>query len=377
MMQIGFDAKRAFTNTSGLGNYSRFVIAGLLRLFPENYYYLFTPKLLDTFKHFHGLAAHAHLRQPQGINQVFTGLWRSFGLSSHLLKDGIKLFHGLSNELPYGISRDIKTVVTIHDLIFIRYPKLYKPIDRLIYLQKFKYACQRADKIIAISEQTKVDLVHYFKIKPEKIAVVYQDCDPLFHRKVPTADLTNIKQKYSLPNKYILCVGTQEPRKNQMQLLKAWHQAGLAANLPVVFVGRQTSYTQELKQYIQRHQLAGQVLFLPYIPTAELPAIYQLASLFVYPSVFEGFGIPVLEALNSGVPVITSTGSCFAEAGGAAALYVAPDNIAELAQGLQKVTADAALRRQMIDTGFIHAQQFRSEKTITQIHQIYQELLRS
>ena len=375
-MRIGFDAKRAFNNTSGLGNYSRFLITGLLRLFPEEKYYLYTPKISDTFNRFYGLAAQAHLRQPQGIANLLPGFWRSVGLSGILSKDRVKLFHGLSNELPYNISREIKTVVTMHDLIFIRYPELYKPIDRLIYHQKFKYACHKANKIIAISQQTKLDIEHYFKICPEKIEVVYQDCNPLFHQKAPADDLTRIKQKYTLPDKFILCVGTLEPRKNQLQLLKAWQQAQLTHDLPLVFIGRHTPYIQELKQFIQANQLTNGVIFLPYIPTAELPAIYQLASLFVYPSVFEGFGIPVLEALNSGVPVITSKGSCFAEAGGPATLYTSPHKVDELAQALQTITSDANLRQQMIQTGLEYAQQFRPEKTIRQVHQIYQELLR-
>lgn len=373
-MRIGFDAKRAFNNTSGLGNYSRFVIAELVKQFPEDYY-LYTPGVNNIFREFYRPAEYVHIRQPQGINKILPGLWRTFNLAGDLKRDKIQLFHGLSNELPVNINQQVKTVVTIHDLIFIRYPELYKPLDRLIYHQKFRYACQQADTIIAISEQTKADIIQYFNIAADKIAVVYQDCNPVFRQKIAVSDLKSIKEKYALPDNFILCVGTLEPRKNQLQLLKAWQLAGLAKEIPLVFIGRKTAYYQELNQYIQANNLSSQVLFLPYIPTQELPAIYQLAGLFVYPSVFEGFGIPVLEALNSGVPVITSKGSCFAEAGGPTTLYADPDNTEELAHCLQKVVTDTDLRQKMIAAGLQYAQKFRPEVTVAQLHQIYSNLL--
>lgn len=373
-MKIGFDAKRAFNNTSGLGNYSRFVISGLMTLFPQEEYALFTPRQKDLFKNFFPPVAKTQVVQPAGLGKRVSSLWRTFGLRTALARHEVQVYHGLSNELPYGVDRKYtKLVVTIHDLIFLRFPELYKPLDRLIYEKKFKDACEAAHQIVAISQQSAQDLEEFFGIAPERVQVVYQDCDPVFHQISEKEAQNEIKAKYNLPSEFILCVGTLERRKNQLHLLKAWHAAGTP--LPLVFVGKQTAYGQQMQAYLQQHGLTDKTIFLPYIPFQELPLIYQLATLFVYPSIFEGFGIPIVEALNSGVPVITSTGSCFSEAGGPGSRYVSPSDTQELAQAIQDILADTALQKQMIKNGLEYAQTFRPQVTIPQLHQVYEQAM--
>ncbi len=373
-MHIGYDAKRAFNNSSGLGNYSRFVISAAVRLYPKEHFALFTPKQTTRFRNFFPAAKNVTVVEPTGLNARIPGFWRVFNQLSDIKKHKVSLFHGLSNELPVGLAKNgIKSVVTIHDLIFLRFPELYKPIDRLIYKRKFSAACRQADKIIAISQQTKSDIVQFFGTDPEKIEVIYQDCDPVFH-VTPEAEFTeNVKRRYTLPENYLLCVGTLEKRKNQLNLLQAWHQAG--TDLHLVFVGRTTKYTQQLHSYIAEHKLADRVHFLPYVAYNELPAIYCSATLFAYPSVFEGFGIPILEALNCGVPVITSTDSCFAEAGGPGSRYVNPENVGELAAAIKEISQDENLQQQMKKQGHDHALKFRPEKTVAQVHELYKSLL--
>jgi glycosyltransferase involved in cell wall biosynthesis len=373
-MRIAFDAKRAFNNTSGLGNYSRFVISQLAHFFPKNEYYLLTPKITERFRTFYPPNPTVQVVQPQGLNAKVPALWRVFNQASDLKNLRTGLFHGLSNELPAGLKKaNIKSVVTIHDLIFLRFPELYKPLDRLIYKSKFAAACRNADKIVAISEQTKNDIVAFFGTDPEKIEVIYQDCDPVFHNPLPLEFLAEVKQKYTLPEKFLLCVGTLEKRKNQLHLLKAWHLSGAALDL--VFVGRSTVYAQELHAYIQQNDLGNRVHFLPYVPFEELPAIYRLATLFAYPSVFEGFGIPILEALNCEVPVITSTGSCFPEAGGDAAFYVDPADLQGLAKAISEISSDEKTQQEMKQKGLTHALNFRAEKVIPQLHDLYRRVL--
>ncbi|TXK37398.1 glycosyltransferase family 4 protein [Pontibacter qinzhouensis] len=377
MIRIGYDAKRAFNNTSGLGNYSRFVISSQLEHNPEQEYRLFTPKVNTLFKDFYPATPTAQVVLPQpGLQKRLASLWRVFGMASTLRSHQINLYHGLSNELPYGLTRaGVKSVVTIHDLIFLRFPELYKPLDRLIYTQKVKYACQQSDHIVSISEQTRQDLITYLKIDGSRISVVYQDCDPVFHQPLSPEHLQQVKTKFNLPHSYIVCVGTLEKRKNQLQLLKAWHQQGLADAAHVVFVGRKTPYAAELENFVQQHGLQAKVHFLPYISFQELPAIFQLARLFVYPSIFEGFGIPIVEALNSGVPVITSTGSCFQEAGGPKSLYANPADATALGNQMAKALTDEALRQEMIRAGHVHVQQFRAAHTAAQLQQLYERVL--
>ncbi|WP_187261684.1 glycosyltransferase family 4 protein [Pontibacter beigongshangensis] len=377
MIRIGFDAKRAFNNTSGLGNYSRFVISSMIRHYPEQSYLLFTPKISALFEAFYPAGATTQVVTPAaGLQKRMASLWRVFGMAATLRKFPVDIYHGLSNELPFGLPRSkVKSIVTIHDLIFIRFPELYKPLDRLIYKQKVMYACRQSDHIIAISEQTKQDLIDIFRIDSSRISVVYQDCDPAFHQKCSQQQLQQVKEKYSLPDNFILSVGTLEKRKNQLQLLQAWHSSSLPDTAEIVFVGRRTPYAEQLEACVQQHGLEQKVHFLPYIPFQELPAIFQLARLFVYPSMFEGFGIPIVEALNSGVPVITSTGSCFREAGGPESLYVAPGDVAALGNSMRKVLEDEALRQQMIRSGYAHVQQFRPEQTAAQLQAIYRQVL--
>ncbi|MGB0930862.1 MAG: glycosyltransferase [Chitinophagales bacterium] len=185
-MKIGFDAKRAFFNNTGLGNYSRTLIKSLVKYYPDNQYTLYSPKSIEgspfaEMQNFKNI----EVKTPQTRFQKLLGgsLWRSLQLGNPIKDDQLDIYHGLSHELPRNIHRSrpqTKSIVTIHDLIFLRYPELYSKVDTLIYRQKWKHACQQADKVIAISEQTKSDTIEFLGIEANKIEVVYQSCHPVF-----------------------------------------------------------------------------------------------------------------------------------------------------------------------------------------------------
>ena len=182
-MKIGYDAKRAFLNNTGLGNYSRWLIGNLAKHYPENEYFLYTPKVKDTNR-LGFLHNSASIKTVTPRNSLFTSWWRTKSIVADLQRDGINLYHGLSHELPVGIKKSgIKTVVTIHDLIFMHYPNQFGWVSRRIYAIKVKYACRIADKIIAISQKTKDDLVKYLDINAAKIEVIDQGIDPAFSIK--------------------------------------------------------------------------------------------------------------------------------------------------------------------------------------------------
>lgn len=371
-MRIGFDAKRAFYNRSGLGNYSRNVIKALVHDYPEHEYFLYTPKFknhisfVDSDRYTIGLPTLAK-------GKIFSSFWRSFLLTKRIKKDRIDIYHGLSNELPANIHKSgAKTVVTIHDLIFIRHPEWYKPIDRKIYERKFRYSSQCADKVIAASEQTKSDLIEYFGISAEKIAVIYQGCNDIFMERASSERISEIKKKYGVPEQYILFVGTIEERKNLLQVIKAMQQANI--DFPLVAIGKPTRYLDVIKSFIAQNDMKG-VSFLHNVPLADLPAFYQGASLFIYPSRFEGFGIPILEALWSKIPVITSKGGCFSEVGGEFSKYVAPENTSEMANAIKDILTNKRLIEIMINNGFEHAQQFTAAKSARQIMDLYNSLI--
>ena len=371
-MRIGFDAKRAFFNRSGLGNYSRDTISILSEYFSMNDYVLFTPKPDKSIPFYK--AQNIRVVGPTGFwTKKFPAYWRTYRLAEELPKNKIQLFHGLSNELPIGIENiRIPSVVTIHDIIFMRYPQFYTPVDRNIYLKKFNYASDKASRIIAVSQQTKDDLVEFFKVKENKIDVVYQGCNSIFWNSISETDRSDILMKYNIPADYILYVGTIEERKNILKVIKALHKSRI--NIPLVVVGKPTPYLSKVKAFVDYNHISN-VIFLHNVPTDDLPAFYQNAKLFVYPSLFEGFGIPILEALTSKTPVITSRGGCFAEAGGKSSIYIDPENIDELADAIKQTLNDSTLRDNMIIDGFVHAQQFRQDKIASNIMSVYEKLV--
>ena len=363
MMKIGFDAKRAFLNSSGLGNYSRNTLISLRHYYPENNYVLFTPEIKkDLFHHYENFDV---ISPDSSVSKIFKSLWRSFSVSGQLQKHEIDLFHGLSNELPDGIHKTkVPSVVTIHDLIFMRFPQFYKPVDRNIYYQKVKYACTAATRIIAISNQTKEDIVHFFNVNPEKIEVVYQSVSPRYYEIQNPACLF---EKYELPEVFILSVGTIERRKNQLALLKAVHEGNI--NIPVVLVGNPTSYSAELLKYISDNQLDQQVKFLSNIPRKDLAGLFQLAKLSVYIPFYEGFGLPVIESMASGCPVVTSNLSALPETAGGAALLCDPADSAEIAKAIVQLLENENVRTGLQSKGREWAKHFHpsyfSEKMIS------------
>ncbi|PCJ83420.1 MAG: mannosyltransferase [Flavobacteriales bacterium] len=376
-MNIGFDAKRAFLNFTGLGNYSRGLIEMLLKYHPENQYFLYTTKSVNNSQiEFLKNYSNHIVKTPSGlVEKQMKSAWRTFWLTKQLEKDRVDLFHGLSHEIPVGIQKtNIKSVVTIHDLIFMRFPENYPAIDRKIYLEKIKHACKNANRIISISQQTKREIVDFINIDEQKIDVVYQCCDVQFKRNASEEEKQSVQKKYGLTEDYILYVGTVEKRKNLLHIVKA---ISLLKNksAKLVVVGRHTAYVKMVKEEINKLQLAERVQFIENADFADLPAIYQLANIFVYPSIFEGFGIPILEALHSEIPVITSKGGCFPEAGGANSIYINPENPEEIAKAIDRVMENSDLKKIMIEKGLEHARQFSEEKIASEITKVYQKAL--
>jgi glycosyltransferase involved in cell wall biosynthesis len=373
-MNIGFDAKRAVQNNTGLGNYSRFIIEVLSEYYPDNTYFLFAPKQKnnDRLKTLISRTCVAFIF-PSGISKLLPSLWRIFGCKKKISKHKMEIFHGLSNELPVNIRTSIKTVVSIHDLIFLRYPEYYKPTDRFIYRLKFQYACNRADKIIAVSECTKHDIVSFFGIDERKIKVVYQGCHPQFKQPVTEEKQLQIAEKHRLPKRFILYVGTIEQRKNLLLTVKALIR--LPETIHLVAIGKSTPYRLEIEQYVQNAGLTPRLHIKTDFPFEDLPAVYQQASVFVYPSVYEGFGIPVIEALSCSVPVIAAAGSCLEEAGGPNSVYVNPRDDVELAAKIREIMENTDLAQAMAKQGLEYVKQFDSHLVAEKIMEIYTELL--
>ena len=369
-MVIGFDAKRAFQNNTGLGNYSRMLVCGLAQEHQNVRAFLYSPVMSGEYKSYFTGYANISTRQPTGIDRFIPDIWRRFGVTFHLKGDKVKIFHGLSHELPHGIPRSIKRVVTIHDLIVWRFPQFYSVVDRCVHRSKIRHSCKIADVVVAVSEQTKRDLIDLIHVPEDKIRVVYQSCDPIFWKPVSESDKAYVREEYHLPEKYIICVGSIEERKNQIAVVKA--MAELPDDVHLVIVGNNHgAYHSSLMSAVRSLRMTERVHILNKADFEDFPALYACAQASAYMSLFEGFGIPILESLCCDTPVVTSNVSSMPEAGGDAALYADPKNPSEIAQRLKSILDDPALRQQLVEKGRVQREKFSQHKIISDFYSLY------
>ena len=374
-LTIGYDAKRAVSNGTGLGNYCRTLLNDLGTIDTTDSFRLYVPDLgRDDLR--------SQLDMPRNMSFVtpanklvkpLRSLWRIKGIVNDLNRDGVDIYHGLTGELPLGLSEaGIKSVVTIHDLIFMRCPEYYNPVDVAIYKWKFRNTCKQADRIIAISECTRRDIMELGEIDDSRIHVVYQSCDTRFRQQVSPEQKQDVRARYSLPKRYVLFVGTIEERKNA--LLAAQALPYLSDEIHLVLVGRQTAYAKTITSFARQNGLANRIHMLSGVPTSDLYAIYQQAECFVYPSRYEGFGIPVIEAIQSRLPVIACTGSCLEEAGGPDNVYVDPDEPQEMAMAIKSITDNPDAARQIVTRSLDYIRRFENGNVAQEMLNVYRSL---
>jgi len=368
-MIIAFDAKRIVNNRTGLGQYSRTLVNDLAKAVPRDCALrLYAPD---------GGSEDLRRQVDDAYNVAFVysrsrckWYWRARGIVNDLKRDHVQLYHGLSGELPMGIRKaGIPAVVTIHDLIFMRHPEYYSAIDARIYAWKFRRTVQEADRIIAISECTKRDIMELGGVPEAKISVIYQSCNTYFKLREGEDRLQTVNARYMLPGRYIVSVGTIEERKNIALAVKALPL--LPEDLSLVVVGRRTPYAERVLRLARRLGVAERVRMLSGVPNNDLPAIYQMAEACVYPSRYEGFGIPVIEAIQSGLPVVACTGSCLEEAGGPDSLYVNPDDVNGMAAAVKSVLKGEPGREERIARAQAYVSRFENSNVAAQMLDIY------
>lgn len=364
-MRIGFDAKRLFNNFTGLGNHSRTTIDILTEEFPEHEYWLYTPKVkLNEVTQPYMEKKGCRVMKPEGVMRG--SAWRSYGLVNDMKRDGIEVFHGLSNEMPVGLFHSgIASAVTIHDVAFKTFPDMYHWHDRKIYNMKWQYACNHADRIICISECTKRDVLEFYNVPEHKVDVVYQPVNPIYYRPM---------EKDEQPP-YMLYVGAINSRKNLLGIVKAMELMPKDLRMPLMVVGDGGSYKQEVKRYIAEHGMEHLFIWPHMVYSTELQRLYTNAQLFIYPSFYEGFGLPVVEALLSGCPVVTSNVSSLPEAGGPWAQKADPNSPEDICDKMVKLLTDSALRQQSIEGGRAYAMEmFNPQLLARQLMGIYEKI---
>ena len=371
-MRIGFDAKRIFHNSTGLGNYGRDVIRILSKQPSIEHFFLFNPKKANTT---HKVALEkASIVYPKGwFWKTFPAVWRIIGQWQQIQACKPDWYHGLSGEIPFQFGKSkTKKIVTIHDLIFLTHPGYYNWFDRIIYKLKFKYAAKVSDHVIAISEQTKRDIIKYLKIKSDKISVIYQGCNDAFKKEYSASLKQEVKNKFNLPDEFILNVGTIQERKNALTLVKAVHTTGHT----LILIGKEKKYAKKIHKFINENGLKEQVLFLKNVSAEELAIIYQHATVFCYPSFCEGFGIPLIEALYSKVPVIATKSGCFPEAAGPNSMYIDPFDVIKIREAINLLFSKPQLRAEMAQKGFSFVQRFSDENVAKNLVALYKSKLK-
>lgn len=371
-MRIGFDAKRVFHNGSGLGEYGRNLLSGIAQQFPECEAHLYAYKPGNRYPE-NPFPVHY---PTSFLGKALSSLWRTKGIVKDLKRDGIELYHGLSNEIPIGLREArIPSVVTIHDLIFLKYPQFYPAADIPIYKRKSAYAIQRATKIIAISEQTKQEIIEWQGIPAEKVEVVYQGCRDAFYHPASFEEIQAIRNQFGLNDPFVLAVGTGNPRKNLEVPINSLTHFVPSTRPLLVIAGGAGRYQRKLRQLVNGLELNDWVRFLEGVTDDEMPKLYQAASVFAFPSFTEGFGIPLIEAMAAGVPIIASDNPGFREVAGGAAQWFAAEDARGLASLLLNLLTHNQQRQELISQGRERAAFFRGQQSAVQTVEIYRKIL--
>ncbi len=374
MREIGIDCRLPFYQRGGISQYILQLIKAIGRQKTSDHFSLFQMR-----KDPDNLAAAAG-NPPFSRVDVLTPChhrlepW-ALGLEIMAHRPPVDLFHS-PDFIPPRL-RGVKRVITVHDLNFWFFPEFLTAGSRRYYRDQIEWAVSTADHISADSEQTRQDLIEQLAVPPERVTTVYLAVDDLYRRTYEAAEIAATLEKYRLQAGFILVVGTLEPRKNLPMLFEAYHRArkkeGLA--VPLVLVGRRGWLDEEIFAAIPRLELQSAVHHLPQVTNLELAHLYQAAGLLATPSHYEGFGLPALEAITGGCPVVVSDRGSLPEIAGDAGLILPPDEPQAWAEALVRVLVDKSLREKMVAAGRRHAARFSWEKAAAQTLAIYDQLL--
>lgn len=299
-------------------------------------------------------------------------LWQHSLFPFLLARDRVALLHATMNVAPWWTPCPV--VVTIHDLAYLRYPEVH-PLGRRLYLSALtRITVRRARAIVAVSRFTRDEIVRFFRVPPQRIRVIYEGYDPAF-RPLPAAEVEAFRKQHNLPERYLLYVGNLEPRKNLPTLVRAFARIAAEHDLVLVLAGPPGWGYTGLFRLVEALGLEGRVRFPGFVPAEELPLWYNAAVAFVYPSRYEGFGLPPLEAMACGTPVVVSSASSLPEVVGEAAVQVDPDDVDSLAGALLELLTRHELRETYRERGPERARRFSWSRAARETLFLYRELL--
>jgi glycosyltransferase involved in cell wall biosynthesis len=308
--------------------------------------------------------------------------WNFWYLPNYLCKNPVDIFH-TQYIAPFWLPKNVKLVLTIHDTSFNFFPKFIKKSDLFFLKTLIPRSVRRADKIITVSESEKKNIVDFYKITPEKVACAYNGVDfERFNRAYSAEEKENIRKKYSLPEKFLLYIGTLQPRKNISVLIEALNtylntylNKYPENDIKLVLAGNRSgrNFDRQIDQTIEKYNLRDKIIYPDWIDEDDKPALLQMAACFVFPSLYEGFGIPVIEAMAAGVPVVCSDIPVLQEIAADAALFCEAKNSREFAENILKITTDENLRNNLIEKGKNISQNFTWQKTAEKTLEVYEK----
>jgi len=363
-MRIAIDLTPVPKQMTGVGKYAQGLVKSLAEYDRKNHYWIFIKG--NQYQDFDPNKDNFHIIHLSNIlyNIPIRILWEQLVLPLYLYRKKIDILHSIHYTTPLITS--CKCVITFHDMTFYLFPEKHTHVKRAFFHSFIPLSIKKATRLIAVSENTKSDIQERFDISLPKIDVIYETIDSIYHTLRDIDAILHIKKKYEIQDKFILYVGTLEPRKNVLRLIQAYNRLILEnkINHQLVIAGKKGWSYQEIFNMVERldSNVKKMVIFTGYVPEEELPLLYNAADLFVYPSLYEGFGIPPLEAMACGVPVIVSNVSSLPEVVGYAGILVDPYNVEELCQTIYKVITEKDLREVLKKKGFQRAQEFSKEK---------------
>ncbi len=375
-LAVGFDATPAVRQGGGIGRYTRELLRALAAADPEIRYRLFYASPPGAPAHaLPALPANFSVRALPFDDVWFARVWHRarLPLPVEWITGRIDLFHSPDFTLP-PTRRGTRTLLTVHDLSFVRDPESAVPVLRAYLNQVVPRSVARADHVLADSAATRDDLIDLYGAAPEKISILYSGVNESFRPVQEAASLAAVRARYRLGDApFILAVGTLQPRKNYARLIQAFAQLD-DPDLSLVIAGGRGWLYEAIFAEVERLNLGQRVIFPGFVVDEDLPALYSAAAVLAYPSIYEGFGLPILEAFACGTPVVTSTASCLPEVAGDAALLVPPTDVAALAGALARAMHDTTLRARLVQAGQDRARQFSWAQSAQTLTRLYREL---
>jgi len=363
--RFGYDEKTGLPRRVGSSAYCFELLLNLNRIDKKNSYIIYLPQNPTSDLPKEGSRWHYKIVRPRKM-------WTLFGLSLEFLLRRSKpdVFFSPTHYLPIFSPR--RSVISILDISYIRFPELFRKADLNQLTKWTKYSARKAKRVFTISSSSKDDIIKAYKTPEKKVIVTYPGIKTILSNKYKALSMDDLRKKYGIKQQYILFVGTLQPRKNITRLIEAFSR--IKQDIQLVVVGKKGWLFSEILEAPKKFKIEDRVKFLDFVPDEDLPFFYKNAICFVLPSLYEGFGLPILEAMKNGCPVIASNVSSLPEAGGDAALYVNPLDVDDIKKNLELIIHNSELRKGLIEKGYEQVRKFSWEKTAKETLKVLEEV---